>query len=76
MTSAHFQVNADGKHTLICTMFSGQYFSTSASNKRTGLQLCLWREKPDGYTTGDEYTRRNISCNHSPFLKGCFELQP
>lgn len=27
--------------TLICTKFSGQYFSTSASNNRTGLQLCL-----------------------------------
>lgn len=33
------------KHTLICIMLSGQYFSTSASNNTTGLQLCLWGEK-------------------------------
>ena len=33
------------KHTLICIMLSGQYFSISASNNSTGLQLCLWREK-------------------------------
>lgn len=24
-------------------MLSGQYFSTSASNNSTGLQLCLWK---------------------------------
>jgi len=29
-------------NTLIGIKFSGQYFSTSASNNRTGLQLCLW----------------------------------
>lgn len=32
------------EHTLIFIMLSGQYFSTSASNNSTGLQLCLWRE--------------------------------
>lgn len=26
-------------------MLSGQYFSTSASNNITGLQLCLWGEE-------------------------------
>lgn len=67
------------KHTLIWIILSGQYFSTSASNSSTGLQLCLWREKVQMISVVMNCVMLSILKKrflfHLPFLERCFKLQ-